>query len=76
MGEDQTIGDKFTPEARAELLAMYAGMAMQGLIAAGRTSFADIGDQAVYIADVTVTGLEKFHADRAKLEAANVSAAQ
>lgn len=76
MGEDQTIGDKFTPEARAELLAMYTGMAMQGLIAAGRTNFGNVGNDAVNLADATITALEKFHADRAKLEAANVSAAQ
>lgn len=74
MGEDQTIGDKFTPEARAELLAMYTGMALQGLLTAGMQVGA--GNQAVRYAEETIVALEKHHINRAKLEAADVGAAQ
>ena len=76
--DEITIGDAFTPEARAELLAMYTGMAMQGVIAAGlhKNPSLSIGTTAVIFADATITALEKFHADRAKLEQANVGSAQ
>lgn len=72
--DDNEIGDKFSPEARAELLAMYTGMALQGLLAGGHTAY--IGADAVRFADETVTALEKFQADRAKLEATDVGTAQ
>lgn len=76
--DDNTIGDKFSPEARAELLAMYTGMAMQGLIAHAGTpnTPATVGPRAVEYADATIAALEKFHADRAKLEQANAGSPQ
>lgn len=75
MGDnDNTIGDKFSPEARAELLAMYAGMAMQGMVTRGFET-KDMA-MAVEYADATITALEKFHSDRAKLEQANAGSPQ
>jgi hypothetical protein len=57
------MGDKFTPEARAELLAMYTGMAMQGLLM-GDAALSDeyIANAAVRQAAATVDALERFHA--------------
>lgn len=71
---DSEIGDTFSPEARAELLAMYTGMALQGLLAGGHTAYT--GTDAVVYADQAVTALEKFHADRAKLKDTDVGTAQ
>ena len=76
MVEDQTIGDKFTPEARAELLAMYTGMALQGILANSNCDRYDVGAEAVRYAEQTVSALESHHINRAKLEAADVGAAQ
>jgi len=75
MGEDNTT-PTFSPEARAELLAMYTGMAMQGLIA--RTDYTDaaLGSAAVLVAEATITALEKYHTHRAKLEQANAASPQ
>lgn len=75
MGDNEnTIGDAFTPEARAELLAMYTGMAMQGLLSHGNVF--GVGKRAVEQAEDTIAALEKFHADRAKLEQANAGSPQ
>lgn len=81
MGEENTT-PTFLPEARAELLAMYTGLALQGLTAANVKSSsepataANIADRAVVLADATITALEKYHADRAKLEQANAASPQ
>lgn len=57
----------FSPEARAELLAMYTGMAMQGLLQGGTDMSDDhLADAAVKQADATVSALERFHARAAQ----------
>jgi hypothetical protein len=77
MGEDNTT-PTFAPEARAELLAMYTGLALQGLLSDGgsKRNFENVAADAVEIADATVTALEKYHANRAKLEQANAASPQ
>lgn len=71
------IGDSFTPEAHAELLAMYTGMAMQGLIVQlahtpddKAPSDEQLADNAVKIASQTIGALERHHQLRAEGQAA------
>lgn len=61
------MGDTFTPEARAELLAMYTGMALQGLLAGAQHAglgVDGIGAEAVRTANATVSALERFYVGR------------
>lgn len=67
------MNDTFSPEARAELLAMYTGMAMQGLLAQGISDATCVAVLAVDQADATVTALEAWHSRAALLNASVVS---
>jgi hypothetical protein len=58
------MGDKFTPENRAELLAMYTGLAMQSLVSSTPLQPDHVGAEAVKIANATVDALERFYAGR------------
>jgi len=67
MDNENTVG--FEPAARAELLAMFTGMALQGILSnsehAGLGKSA-IAAEAVDAADATVSALEAFHVAAAK----------
>ncbi len=52
----------FTPEARAELLAMYAGMALQGLLNREDMNSDRVANYAVDYAVDLVDALERHHA--------------
>ena len=67
------MADHFTPEARAELLAMYAGMAMQGLLHRHDVHGEDIGHVAVTYANILVDALEAHHAKAAAADASVVT---
>lgn len=62
------MGDQFTPEARAELVSMFTGMAMQGLLANTGCCLSNpaLADAAVGIATDTVNALAKWHAENFK----------
>ena len=58
----------FSPEARAELLAMYTGMAMQAFVQRSHhalRSFALLASDAVKQANATVDALEAYHVKKA-----------
>jgi len=63
------MGDQFSPEQRAELISMYTGMAMQGLMASGMND-EGIARTAVATAVTTVNELEAYHYARAAAERA------
>lgn len=84
MDTENTVG--FEPAARAELLAMFTGMALQGILA--NSAHATLGKsviaaEAVDAADAAVSALEAHHqataqaaeakmrADKAAFDAAN-----
>lgn len=63
----QTHAVGFSPEARAELLAMYTGMAMQGILMANVLDRPEnIGQAAVAQANATIDALEAYHRAAAK----------
>ena len=65
------MSEQFEPAARAELVAMYAGMAMQGLIAANtRLSNTSLAICAVNQGNELVNALEAHHS---AADAANVA---
>ena len=67
MGDStKTIDVGFSPEARAELLAMYTGMAMQGLLMSKDWAASDIAQEAVFTANATIDALEAYHTAAAK----------
>jgi len=66
MDNENTVG--FEPAARAELLAMFTGMALQGILSNpshATLGKATIASEAVDAADSAVDALEKFHQDAA-----------
>lgn len=57
----------FSPEARAELLAMYTGMAMQGILTVDVLDRPEsVAKAAVAQANATVDALEAYHINVAK----------
>jgi len=67
------MAEHFTPEARAELLAMYSGMALQALITRRDLDGEEVGDFAVVYANVLVDALEAHHAKAAAADASVVT---
>lgn len=67
------MAEHFTPEARAELLAMYSGMALQGLLGRADLDSDNVGDDAVAYANSLVDALEAHHAKAAAADAAVIT---
>ena len=63
------MGDQFSAEQKAELISMYTGMAMQGLMVSGMNN-EGIAREAVAVAVMTVNELEAYHYARAAAERA------
>jgi len=64
MGEhDNTV---FVEEVRTELMSMYTGMALQGMLAGPNNGLTDsqLAEAAVNMADSTITALEEYHLRR------------
>lgn len=77
MDNENTLAVGFEPAARAELLAMFTGMALQGILA--NSAHANLGkdviaDTAVEVAGYAVDALEQFHDATAKAAEAKMRA--